>query len=144
MRLSVMTPGFLTVAFLMVGCAPADKGPAEPAGAKATVTGKISHNGAALTKGTLNLDSGKGYMLGAKINPDGTFELMGPNGKDVIAGSYKVGVSPPPNPAPAPGAKEMPPRPSIEGVPEKFYNPNTSGVTVEIKEGKQEIAIDLK
>jgi hypothetical protein len=38
----------------------------------------------------------------------------------------------------------MPGPPKIEGLPEKFYNPASSGVVVEIKPGVQELDIILK
>ena len=132
----------LTVTTLL-GCGGAS-GPAVPAGPKASVKGKVTHDGKPVTKGTLTLDSGKGYIASANLAADGTFELQGANGKEFPAGTYKVGVTPPANPPPPPGSATMPPPPTIEGLPEKFYSPANSGVTVEVKEGKQELSIDLK
>ena len=130
----------------LFGCGPASNGPTLPTGPKATVKGKVTHEGKPVTSGNLALDSGKGFALGAKINADGTFELIGQDGKDVPAGKYKVAVSPP-TAAPAqftgPDAK-MPEAPKIEGVPAKFYETSTSGVEIEIGAGAQDITIDLK
>lgn len=130
----------------IVGCGPASNGPTLPTGPKATVKGKVTHDGKPVTSGNLALDSGKGFALGAKINADGTFELIGQDGKDVPAGKYKVAVSPPPAAvAPVSGtATKMPEAPKIEGLPEKFYDTGTSGVEVEIGAGAQDITIDLK
>ena len=118
--------------------------PWSPAGPKGTVTGTVKCDGKPITVGTLLLDSGKGYIAGAVIKPDGTFELKGADGNSVPAGTYKVAVTPPPAPTPAAGATKMPEPAKIEGVPEKFYNALTSGVTVDVKEGVQKIEIVLQ
>src|SRR5262245_31205165 len=125
------------------GCAK-DTPPPSPAGPKGTVTGTVKFDGKPITAGTLLLDSGKGYIAGALIKPDGTFELKGADGNAVPAGTYKVAVTPPPAAAPAAGATKMPEPAKIEGVPAKFYNPLTSGVTVEVKEGIQTVDIVLQ
>lgn len=127
-----------------LGCFGADAQPPSPAGPKGTVTGKVTHEGKPVTTGLVTFDSGKGYVAGAPLKPDGTFELKGPDGNAVPVGKYNVGVSPPPAATPAAGSTTMPPPPKIEGVPEKFYNPQTSGVTVEIKEGQQNLDVVLQ
>ena len=67
----------------------------------------MTHNGTPLTKGTITFDSEKGFFATGTVNADGTFELQGPNGPNIPAGTYKVGVSPPPTPPPAAGATEI-------------------------------------
>ena len=127
----------------LVGCG-SSAGPKLPEGPTGSAKAKVSYQGKAITTGTLSLDSGKGFVASAPASPDGTFALKGPTGEQVPAGSYKVGITPPPNPPPAAGATSMPPPPKIEGLPEKFYNSGTSGVTVEIKAGSQDLDIKLE
>jgi hypothetical protein len=127
----------------VTGCGGA-KGPKLPDGPKGTAKAKVSYDGKPITVGTLMLDSGKGYIAGAPASSDGTFVLKGPTGADIPAGTYKVGITPPPSPPPAAGSTEMPGPPKIEGLPEKFYNAQSSGVEVEIKAGKQDLDIILK
>ncbi|MES2791648.1 MAG: hypothetical protein V4719_18660 [Planctomycetota bacterium] len=115
----------------------------EATGPEGSATGKVSYQGKPITAGTIVLDSGKGYLAMAPIKSDGTFELKGADGAVFPGGEYKVGVQPPAA-VPVPGATEMPKPPAIPGVPQKFYNTNSSGVTVKIEEGDQELNIVLK
>jgi hypothetical protein len=141
-HLSILLPVAITFCAVL-GCGGAD-GPKLPQGPKGSAKAKVTYEGKPITTGTLQLDSGKGYVAAATASPDGTFALKGVGGADIPAGKYKVGITPPPGPAPALGASEMPPPPKIEGLPEKFYSPGSSEVEVEIKEGKQDIEIILK
>jgi hypothetical protein len=139
----LLQPLLAVVLASALGCAK-DAPPPSPAGPKGTVTGTVKFDGKLITAGTLLLDSGKGYIAGAVIKADGTFELKGADGNSVPAGTYKVSVTPPPAAPPAAGATKMPEPAKIDGVPEKFYNPLTSGVTVEVKEGIQTMEIVLQ
>lgn len=133
------------ISFLVVvGCGGTSDGPKLPEGPKGVVKAKVSCNGKPVTMGILLLDSGKGFAAAAPAGLDGTFELKGPEGAEIPAGTYKVAITPPNVPSPPPGATEMPPAASIEGVPSKFYGIETSGVKVEIKAGNQEIEIVLQ
>lgn len=144
MRLRVVKPALFLVLFLVAGCSDSDSGPPEPEGPKGTVTGQVTYNGTTINEGSLTLDSGKGYILGARINPDGSFELFGPNGREVVAGKYKVGVTPSLPLPTMPGERVSLPPQDTNALPEKFYSPYTSEVEVEIKEGEQDIVIELK
>jgi hypothetical protein len=91
------------------------------------------------------LDNEKGFIASSPIGKDGSFELKGPQGTSIPAGSYKVGVTPPPGPPPNPSQQmQMPGPPKIEGLPEQFYSPITSGVTVEVKAGAQTMDVVLQ
>jgi hypothetical protein len=128
----------------ILGCGGGAAGPKIPEGPKGTAKATVTYDGKKITTGILSLDSGKGYVASAPASPDGTFQLKGPNGAEVPAGTYKVGITPPPAPTPKPGSTEMPGPAKIEGLPEKFYNAASSGVVVEIKAGKQDLEIVLK
>jgi hypothetical protein len=119
-------------------------GPKAPEGPKGSAKATVVYDGKPIKVGTLVLDSGKGYMASAPASADGKFALKGPNGAEVPAGAYKVGITPPPAPIPALGASSMSPPAKIDGLPEKFYDPSSSGVSVEIKPGKQDLEIVLK
>lgn len=135
----------LMVSCFLLGCGGGETGgPQLPEGPKGSAKATVVYDGKPITTGTLILDSQSGYIASGVPGPDGTFELKGPKGAEVPTGKYLVGITPPPAPVPAPGATEMPGPPTIEGVPEKFYNGATSGVTVEIKEGSQQLEIVLE
>src|ERR1700712_1561147 len=114
-----------TLFCLTIGCSKGPTGPKAPEGPKASAIAKVICDGKPVTVGILCLDSGKGYIASASAGKDGRFELKGANGAEIPAGSYKVGITPPPVPPPAPNATQMPGPPAIEGVPEKFYNPSS-------------------
>jgi hypothetical protein len=124
-----------------LGCGGGNTGPKQPEGPKGVAKAKVSYEGKPITTGTLFLQGEKGFTGGGAVGKDGLFDLRGPNGGEIPVGKYRVAITPPPNAPPGPGATEMPPPPKIEGVPEKFYSTDTSGVEVEIKAGKQDIEI---
>ena len=128
---------------LLSGCGTQSSGPPEPPGPKGTAKGTIRFKDKLITEGTIMLDSGKGSVAMSPISPDGTFELKGSNGAAFPAGKYKVGVVPADVP-PVPNATTMPERPTIPGVPVKFYSPGSSGVTITINEGDQKLDIVLE
>lgn len=138
---AAMTAGMLICSVLGCGAA---TGPKLPEGPKGSAKATVVYDGKPIKVGTLLLDSGKGFIASAPVNAEGKFELKGPTGAEIPAGTYRVGISPPSAPLPAKGATEMSPPSTIEGLPEKFYNPSSSEVTVEIKAGKQDIEIVLK
>jgi hypothetical protein len=142
----VRSSAFLAIAILVssaIGCSGGNNGPPAPAGPKGVVKAKVTCEGKPVTKGTLMLDSGKGFIASGKAGADGTFELKGPQGEEIPVGKYKVSIVPESTP-PAAGATAMPGPPKLEGVPDKFYSPVTSGVEVDIATGKQDLTIDLK
>jgi hypothetical protein len=126
----------------LLGCGASSTGPGLPAGPVATVKGTLQYQGKPITQGLLQLESGNGYTVSSVVGTDGSFELQGPHGKTIPAGAYQVGVSPP-RPEVKPGDLNSPVV-KIEGLPEKFYSPRSSGVTVEIREGAQDLRIELK
>ncbi len=143
---------FLCFGLLMLsisaGCGGSGNLKPAPSGPKGTVTGTVRYEGKPVTKGILNLDGGKGYLVTSEITEDGTYELKTVHGKSVPVGKYTVAVIPPIDPAAPTSPEEMAklrsaPKPKAE-LPEKFYSNRTSGVTIEIVEGAQELDIDLK
>jgi len=142
---STRNMAWLTVAVFissLVGCG-GDSGPPAPTGPKGSVKAKVTHDGKPVTKGTLMLDSGKGFVASGKAGADGAFELKGPQGDQIPVGVYQVAITPESTP-PVAGAAAMPGPPTLEGVPDKFYSTATSGVEVEVKAGQQDLAIELK
>ncbi len=141
-KMSALMVALATVSMLGCGGGGAS-GPAAPKGPKGSAKVKVTHAGKPVTEGILMLDNGNGSVISGKAGADGSFTMNGPQGDSVPVGTYKVSISPETKP-PAPGATTMPGPPKIEGVPEKFYSAGTSGVTVEVKEGKQDLTIELK
>lgn len=124
--------GFVLVcALLAPGCGKGEK----PTG---TVAGKVSYKGAPLTAGNINFMSTTGSAGMGKIDPTGAFKVDGA----LEAGEYKVFATPPLPEPQAPGTKAAAP-PKFD-LPPKFRDPASSGTTVTIKAGSNDLPIEFK
>jgi hypothetical protein len=123
--------GWLLAVLVAAGCGSGGK----PTG---TVAGTVTYNGGVLHSGVLNLISKTGAAAQAKIADTGAFKVEG----EVEAGEYKAYVTAPlPEPQP-PGTKVTAPK-KFE-VPSKYQDPATSGVTVTVKSGANDVKVDFK
>ncbi|MFO0797050.1 MAG: hypothetical protein U0804_06200 [Gemmataceae bacterium] len=118
------------LAFALVGCAGG-----KPTG---TVAGTVSYNGGPVHSGSLNLISTSGAAALAKIGDGGAFKVDG----ELPAGEYTAYVTPPvPEPLP-PGANAAAPK-KFE-VPAKYQAPTTSGITVTVQSGSNDLKVDFR
>lgn len=117
------------------------------------VSGVVKYKGKALEGGQISFKGGKGKLVGADINPDGTFSAAG-----VPVGTVQVGVSyidpkvvdyfkelsqQGRGEKKGPGPKGDPSQ--FSKVPDKYGDPNGSGLTIEVKGGKNDgVTIELK
>lgn len=118
------------------------------------LSGKVVFNNAPLPGGSLIFDYGDGVTQTVSISNTGSFSEP-----KLLAGSAKVGISPPSAPAKMNEsimAKMKAPK-GVQGkddyygntksvkVPEKFKDPNTSGLKAEVKTGKNsDITFEIK
>ncbi len=128
---TVRTGGLLAAALLAAGCGAG----AKPAG---SVAGTVTYNGGPVHSGSLNLISKTGSATLAKIDDGGAFKVDAP----VEAGEYKAYVTPPLPEPQAPGTRVAAPK-KFE-VPPKFQDPATSGVTVVVKAGTNDVTVDFR
>ena len=103
-----------------------------------TVAGTVKYKGTPVTVGDVNFLSKTGAAAIAKIDATGQYKIDGA----LEAGEYKVYASPPEVEQAAPGMKATAPRKF--DLPVKFRDPNSSGVTVTVKSGSNDIAIEFK
>jgi hypothetical protein len=102
------------------GCGSAEE---EAAEATAQASGTVTVNGKAVTRGTVALYSlQSGASAEATLDRGGKFKLTDP----LAPGQYTVFLS------------------RTAGVPEKFLSETSSDYTVTLKEGANELVIDLK
>lgn len=146
---------FLRITAVMAACGAltACAGCGDPT--KASASGKVTYKGQALTGGQLNLTpSAGGAPVPIFIKADGTFL-----GTDVPVGQYQVSVdtSGAAGPtsystggvtAPAGAAKANQPQPTGPGtkqvdIPAKYKDPKSSGLSWEIKAGKNDKNFEL-
>lgn len=119
------------LALLIVGCGK----PAAPSG---TVKGKVLLDDQPYAKANVVLMSLQSGQSGsAPAQSDGTFELKAP----IPVGAYKVFLTPKQDD----NAEPKPEGESIDkSVPKKYWNETTTDISVEIKEGPNEVAVPLK
>lgn len=101
------------------------------------VAGKVTYKGQPLPAGDVNLYS-KERGVGAigKLESTGTFSISGP----VEVGTYAVYVVPPSPGPPEPG--KVAPK-VTSNIPKKAQDAATSGLSVTVKEGKNDFTIDV-
>lgn len=122
-----------------------------------TVSGRVSYNGKPVVFGTVVMVGANGVPVNGPIQPDGSFTVSG-----VPVGTVKVSVNSPPPPGAnvkntnrgrdgeeekRGGGDEKPASPEVIKnwfvLPDKFGDPNKSGVTVTVTKG-QPVTIELK
>lgn len=119
----------LVACLLLVGCGES----------KRKLNGKVVQGGAPFTvsdKGIIALvfvsDADSSKMYNATTKPDGTFTVVGPDGKGIPAGKYKVQLTVQ-DPYSGPGSKDK-----FDG---KFANAAKSPLTVDV--GSTDITVDV-
>jgi len=118
----------LILSFL--GCGAADE---------CTIEGKVNYKGLPLSSGDVNISqSGKGVGAVCPIDSNGVFNLSTP----VPTGVYEVSVTPtiiPPSGIP--GVKEKPS--AVLFLPKKVQNFKTSGISFTLKNGVNQVAVEI-
>lgn len=102
------------------------------------LAGAVTYRGKPVTNGEVHLLSKGGVGALARLDGDGKFAVPAP----LDAGTYAVAVKPPAAEPGPPGAavKKAPPLP----IPARARDLGTSGLTVEVKPGKNDVAVELK
>lgn len=127
-----------TLLISMIGCGPA----AIPT---SSITGKVLLKGKTVAVGVVSLESSEtGYASSRKLESDGTFHIQ-----EIPLGTYKVTVSPPSPPLPGPPMPNAPKPSPVVGnapkIPEKYFTPSKSGLTVTVHAGENpELVLNLE
>ena len=111
------------------------------------LSGKVTYNGEPLHSGIVSITAANGWVGTSQINDDGTYSIA-----NVPAGSAKIAVD---NFSSEPGTKlaRKIPRPPDKShptqappvkIPEKYKDPKTSGLTLEVTGGRQTYDIKLE
>lgn len=108
------------------------------------IHGKVSFQGQPVSEGLVLFSSAeKGVNMNSQLGADGVYEVIMAKGAGLPLGTYKVCVSPPP--AFVPIGEPAPKKPKeYPNIPAKYRNFNTSGLTVEVKDGDNPFDIDMK
>ena len=121
-----------TCSLLLSGCAPAN--PVGSVKGTASLKGKPYSDAAVMF---ISLE--KGFASGGDIQADGSFTLAEP----LPVGSYTVYLAPKSIPVEDATAAPVPMQ-ADKSVPSKYWNESTSDIKVDVKEGENNIPIDLK
>jgi hypothetical protein len=121
-----------------------------PAGATGTVGGKVTYNGQPVPAGcVVSFVGPKGITGSGQTDTSGAYTISMRDGSSVLAGSYKVSVSPP---QAAPLSDEEAMKRSMEGkpttetvkeVPDRYRSPESSPLSFEVKAGSNTFDIAM-
>lgn len=109
---------------------------------KVTVHGTVSYKGQPLQSGVLQFVGPEGAYSAGAIQSDGTYIVT-----DVVPGEVKVAVAEAPQGSGGPSADEKksagPKKPPVS-LPDKFHDPEKSGMKYTITPDTKELPIELK
>jgi hypothetical protein len=115
-----------------------------PTGGAATVSGKVTLDGASLTKGTVTFhDAQTGALANGEIGPDGRYELMTAGQRGLSPGEYRVTVTAADLPKLDQSTRPSQNLPKLL-VPAKYTAQETSGLSYTVKPGSNAYDIPLK
>jgi hypothetical protein len=131
---------------------PTTKGEKEPEKNTGAVSGRVTYKGKPLTGGVVTFTSGKQVVTGA-LDEEGRYEVT-----NVPVGTVKVSVSTESvRPKKAPGGDKIRPKGELKKIedpdkggrrfvviPQRYSNPETSGLTLEVRPGRQQFNIELQ
>jgi len=124
---------FFGCALVMTGC--------PGGGAKretATISGKVTLDGKPLNAGRVIFAHVEGPAAAADIQPDGTYKV------EAAVGMTRVAIDHRGAPEAVPGSREGMMGPGKSLVPEKYAVADTSGLTLDVKSGKNDFNIEMK
>jgi hypothetical protein len=106
------------------------------------VEGKVTFKGQPVTEGTVTLlNATQGGAAEGQLGPDGRFSIP-----KVVVGEYVVVVNPPTQMADTDPGKS-PPAPvekPVKNIPMKYRQQGTTDLKAAVKEGKNEVNLDLR
>jgi hypothetical protein len=131
-----------------VGC-----GKGGPAGPHGKVRGKVTYQNKPITAGSVVsfISESGGTGASGSVKEDGSYELLSLNGNLIPAGKYKVLINPPPPPPMTPEEamkasmnKDKPKPAEDPTIPKQYRTSLSTPERQEVKEGDNEINIELK
>jgi hypothetical protein len=116
--------------------------------ARGRVAGKVTFQGQAVSEGIVVFNNDeKGIHMTAKLESDGSYEIITAKGVGVSVGTYRVCVCPP-LPALPPMSAGNPPTTTetkqYPNIPQKYRNPATSGLNLTVKQGENPFDIAMQ
>jgi len=126
----------LALALLLAGCGNREK--------LVKVNGTATRNGKAVPNLGIHFVPEKGPSSHGRTDPLGQFTLTQSSGQEgVLVGAHKVWVQLPPQPQQKAELLRRAADPDMEDLLQKYGNPQTTPLTVEVKEGQESISVVL-
>lgn len=109
------------------------------------IAGRITFQGEPLSEGLVFFSNNEnGIHMSGEVKPDGTYDIITAKGAGLPLGVYQVRVRPPLQPLPS-GIVQTAPKPKqYPNIPEKYREYQTSGLTLTVNEGQNQLDIDMK
>jgi len=110
------------------------------------VRGQVTFDGRPLSRGAVVFHGADGSSTAAMIGSDGRYEVRTHRGAGLPPGHYRVSISPQQagdDPAERVLYEVEPTQAQPVEVPARFLSPETSGVTMEVREGMEEYDLEL-
>ncbi len=129
--------GTLLVVACLAGCGSGEK--------MGRVFGKVTFQNQPVPEGVISFSNAeKGVYMTAKLNPDGTYEVVMAQGRGLPLGTYQVAINPPLVDAPLGPALEPPKLQPYPNIPERYRKPEQSGLTLTVQEGDNPFNVDMQ
>lgn len=131
---SAFAAGFL---LCLAGCGSSEK--------MGRAFGKVTFQGQPVPEGIISFSNReKGIFMTAKLNSDGSYELVTAQGRGLPLAAYQVAVNPPLVDAPLGPALGPPKLPLYPNIPEKYRKPESSGLTLTVRDGDNPFDVDMR
>lgn len=108
------------------------------------VAGKLTYKGQPVSDALVIFESAETQRtITAPVKADGTYEVVIAGGEGLPVGNYQVWVTPPPHSIPMEQFKTPPPPKQYPNIPQKFREPETSGLTLQVVNGQNNYDIAM-
>lgn len=130
----VLWCGLVVAVFGLSGCSSG-----EVPDPTASVSGKVTFQGAAVSEGMVNFyDSKRGNAASVKLGADGSYSI-----ESVVLGDYGVFITPLPVEVPNDATKPAPPQADPANIPAKYRDVKTSDLKTAVKAGSNKAEFDM-
>jgi hypothetical protein len=109
------------------------------------IAGKVTLQGKPVSAGRVYFrNTEKGICMGARLQEDGSYEVLTNQGRGLPLGDYQVSVTPPPRTASLSEKGFVESAKLDVAIPPKYRDGKTSGLTLTVKEGENVLNIDMQ
>ncbi len=109
------------------------------------VFGTVTFQGKPVSEGLICFSNpSQGVYINANLKSDGTYVVEMAEDFGLPEGTYRVAIMSPPVDVPVGGTAPPPAARQFPNIPHKYHIPETSGLTLRVKEGDNPFDVDMK